>query len=282
MLTGPGKLSRRTLLLAALLPAFANGALAADSPPARTVHIRGSIAFAPIVQALAEAYMRRQPSSSVVVSGGGTSRGYLALLDATADVALVSGAPSEDALDEITRSGMKLVNVPFRRVAMAPAVHFSNPVTDLSSIQLRQIFSGRINNWSAVGGKNAVINVYIGPPGDGITNTWNEKVLGEADTFTPRARNAELEQRIASVGNDPSGITYLATESIRDRALKVLSVDKVMAGADSVQSGRYTLTAPLMFVTREKPSPEVLKFLQFVNSQSAPISNSVFALPAAR
>jgi hypothetical protein len=59
-------------------------------------------------------------------------------------------------------------------------------------------------------------------------------------------------------------------------------VDKVLAGADSVQSGRYTLTAPLMFVSREKPSAEVQRFLQFVNSLSVPISNSVFALPAAR
>ena len=176
---------------------------------------------------------------------------------------------------------MKLVNVPFRQVAMAPAVHFSNPVNDLSLVQLREIFSGRISNWKAVGGKDAHINVYIGPPGDGITNAWNDKVLGDTDTYTPRARNAELEQRISGIGNDPGGITYLATESLKNQELKVLSVNKVMAGADSVASGRYALLAPLMFVTREKPSPEALKFLQFVNSLSAPISNSVFALPPA-
>ncbi len=254
----------------------------ATDHPTRTVHIRGSVAFGPIVQSLAEQYMRNEPSATVVVSGGGTSRGYLTLLDHTADLAMVSGAPSESTGDEIARSGLKLVNVPFRRVAMAPAVHFSNPVNDLSAVQLREVFSGRISNWKAVGGRDSPINVYIGPPGDGITNTWSEKVLGDAHTFTPRARNAELEQRIAGVGGDPFGITYLATLSLKDRALKVLSVDTVMPGADSVQSGRYTLTAPLMFVTREKPSPEVQKFLRFVQDLSAPISNSVFALPAAR
>ena len=266
-------------LLAALLAVAAPQTPAADNTPHRTVHIRGSTSFAGIVQSLAEQYMRSNPSTSVVVSGGGTSRGYLTLLDNTTDVAIVSGAPSEDAVDEITRSGIKLVNVPFRRVAMAPAVHFSNPVHDLSAIQLREIFSGRINNWKAVGGKDAPINVYIGPPGDGITNTWNDRILGDSDTFTPRARNAELNQRIAGVASDPSGITYMATDSLHGRALKVLSVDKVMAGADSVQSGRYTLLAPLMFVTRDKPSPETQKFLQFVNGVAAPISNTVFALP---
>jgi phosphate transport system substrate-binding protein len=286
-----GRVLRRVLLLAALLPvlpglAVTNNPNNPNNPSnkqvastTRTVHIRGSTTFGTIVQSLAEQYMRSHPGSTVVVSGGGTSRGYLTLLDSTADVAMVSGAPSEDTLDHITRSGKKLVNVPFRRVAMAPAVHFSNPVNDLSAIQLREIFTGRINNWKAVGGKDAAINVYIGPPGDGITNTWNEMVLGDSDTFTPRAVNAELEQRIARVGGDPFGITYLATESLKDQALKVLSVDKVMAGADSVRSGRYTLLAPLMFVTRDKPSPEAQKFLQFVNNLSAPISNSVFALP---
>jgi phosphate transport system substrate-binding protein len=272
----------RAVLLAALLPVLSDLVFAADKSPTphRTVHIRGTIAFSSIVQSLAEQYMRSNPGASVVVSGGGTSRGYLTLLDNTADLAVVSGAASEDTMDEITRSGMKLVNVPFRQVAMAPAVHFTNPVSDLSTIQLREIFTGRINNWKAVGGKDAPINVYIGPPGDGITNTWNDKVLGDTDTFTPRARNAELDQRIAGVGSDPSGITYLATESLKDRALKVLSVDKVVAGADSVQSGRYTLMAPLMFVTREKPSPQAQKFLHYVTSLAAPISNTVFALPA--
>lgn len=278
MLISPGKILRRVFLFAALLPALP-GLAVTDNNSTRTVHIRGSTTFGAIVQSLAEQYMRSHSASTVVVSGGGTSRGYLTLLDNTADVAMVSGAPSEDTLNEITRSGMKLVNVPFRQVAMAPAVHFSNPVNDLSAIQLREIFSGRISNWKAVGGRDAPVHVYIGPPDDGITNTWSEKVLGESETFTPKARNAELAQRIAQVGSDPSGITYLATESVKDRALKVLSVDKVMAGADSVLSGRYTLLAPLMFVTRQKPSLEAQKFLQFVNSLSAPISNSVFALP---
>ena len=284
MLMSRGEVWGRAILLSLLLPVLSCVAFAANDSATRgihrTVHIRGSITFETIVRSLAEQYMRNHPSSTVVVSGGGTSRGYLTLLDNTADVAMVSGAPSEGTLDEINRSGVKLVNVPFRRVAMAPAVHFSNPVSDLSAIQLREIFTGRINNWKAVGGKDAPINVYIGPPGDGITNTWSEKVLGDADTFTPRARNAELEQRITGVGADPLGITYLATESLKNKALKVLSVDKVMAGADSVLSGRYMLMAPLMFVTREKPAPEVQKFLQFVNNLSAPISNSVFALPA--
>ncbi len=266
------------LWLAALLSLAPAWGQAAD-PPTRSVHIRGSTSFGAIVQSLAEQYMRSHPATTVVVSGGGSSRGYLTLLDNTADLAMVSGAPSEETTDEIARSGMKLVEVPFRRVAMAPAVHFSNPVNDLSAIQLREIFTGRISNWSAVGGKNAPINVYIGPPGDGITNTWHEKVLGDAETFTPRARNAELELRIAGVGADPLGITYLATESLKDSALKVLSVDKVKAGADSVLGGRYTLTAPLMFVSRIKPAPEAQKFLQFIHNLPAPISNTVFALP---
>lgn len=274
---------RRALMCTALLamaPALPSMALAADKTPLpRTVHIRGSIAFAGIVQALAEQYMRNNPGTAVVVSGGGTSRGYLTLLDNTADMAIVSGSASEDTEDEITRSGVKLVNVPFRQVAMAPAVHFSNPVNDLSLVQLREIFSGRISNWKAVGGKDVPINVYIGPPGDGITNAWNDRVLGDTDTYTPRARNAELERRISGVGSDPAGITYLATESLKNQELKVLSVNRVMAGADSVASGRYALLAPLMFVTREKPSPAAQKFLQFVGSLSAPISNSVFALP---
>jgi len=254
---------------------------AAAEDAARTVHIRGSLVFMPIMQRIAEDYMRSIPGSAVVISGGGTTRGYLALLDGTADVAMVSGSPSDEVADVIRRTGIALTNIPFRHVAMAPAVHFTNPVNDLSMAQLREIFSGRISNWKSVGGKDAPIKVFVGPPSDGITNTWSDLVMGEFDTFTPSASALELEQRIVGVGRDPNAITYLATVSLKDRALKLLSVDTVLAGADSAHTGRYTLLAPLMLVTRGKPGPATQKFLQYVQElKMLALSNAVFTLPS--
>lgn len=93
MLTSHGRISGAALFLCAALSAASAWALSSDTPH-RTVHIRGSVTFGHIVQSLAEQYMRKNPSSAVVVSGGGTSRGYLTLLDGTTDLAMVSGAPS--------------------------------------------------------------------------------------------------------------------------------------------------------------------------------------------
>jgi ABC-type phosphate transport system substrate-binding protein len=97
MLSSRG-ISGLALLFAALLLPVSPQSLAYDGS-ARTVHIRGSSAFGHIVQSLAEQYMRNNPSTTIVVSGGGTARGYLTLLDNTSDLGMVSGPPSEHTED---------------------------------------------------------------------------------------------------------------------------------------------------------------------------------------
>ena len=68
------------------------GAGAQPGGERKAVHIRGSTAFMPIAQHIAETYMNEQPGRVVALSGGGSTRGYKSIIDGTADIALVSHA----------------------------------------------------------------------------------------------------------------------------------------------------------------------------------------------
>ena len=46
-------------------------------------------------------------------------------------------------------------------------VHTDNPVTTLTETQISDIFTGRITNWSKVGGRNAPIRVINREDGRG-------------------------------------------------------------------------------------------------------------------
>lgn len=239
------------------------GAAAAASDASKSVHIRGSTTLLPLMQRIGEEYMTEHPDVNVVISGGGTARGYKAILDGTADIAMASGIASDQIADENNRRGIKLHSTTLSYGAIVAVVHPSNAIGNLSMKQLRNIFTGRINNWKEVGGKNAPIKVFVGPPTGGITDTWKRLILGEEDTYTPSGIVLDNTGRIEQIAKEPNAITFLTIGAENNPHLKILKIDGVSPAADTVRSGHYPLRAPLMLVTTETPSALVKEFIQY-------------------
>jgi phosphate transport system substrate-binding protein len=239
------------------------GGTASASDTSKSVHIRGSTTLLPLMQRMGEVYMNEHPDVSIVISGGGTARGYKAILDGTADIAMASGVAPEEIADENNRRGIKLHSTTLSYSAIVAVVHPSNAIGNLSMKQLRNIFTGRINNWKELGGKNAPIKVLIGPPTGGITDTWKRLILGEEDTYTPSGIVMSNTDRIEQLAKEPLAITFLTIGAENNPHLKILKVDGVSLNADTVRSGRYPLRAPLMMVTTETPSAAAKAFIQY-------------------
>lgn len=237
--------------------------LAAAGGGAKSVHIRGSTTLLPLMQNMGEAYMREHPDVSVVISGGGTARGYKAILDSTADIAMASGVAPEEIANETNRRGIKLHSTTLSYSVIVAVVHPSNAISNLGMKQLRSIFTGRISNWKEVGGKNAPIKVLIGPPTGGITDTWKRLILGEEDTYTPSGIVMDNADRIEQLAKEPFGITFLTIGTENNAHLKILKVDGVAPNAETVRSGHYPLRAPLMLVTTETPSVTAKEFIRY-------------------
>jgi phosphate transport system substrate-binding protein len=230
---------------------------------ARSVHLHGSTTLLPLVQRAAESYMHEHPDASIVITAGGTARGYKSLLDGTADIAMASGAVSDDVGDELTRNDVKLKSTTLGYGAIVVAVHPSNPVGNLSMRQLRNIFTGHIHNWKDLGGRNAPIKVLIGPPSGGITDTWKRLILGADETYTPAGMVMSNADRIEQIAKEPLAITFLTLGTENNSHLKILTVNGVNATASTVRSGRYPLRAPLMLVTTQTPSAAARAFIQY-------------------
>ena len=56
--------------------------------------IKGSDTVLPLTQELSEMYMKKNPSATVTVTGGGSGVGISALLDGTTDLAMASAVKS--------------------------------------------------------------------------------------------------------------------------------------------------------------------------------------------
>lgn len=228
----------------------------------QAVHLRGTPALLPMAQTLAESYMREHPKANIVVSGGGTYRGYKSVLDGTADVAMVSSDPQDDVRQLLGPKSPTLRTITIGYTAALPVVHSKSPLQTLSVGQLRDIFSGRVTDWKAVGGAAAPVRVYVGLPTEGLTETWKQQVMGGDVHFTPQGQVMDVAARLRAVAADPSAITFVSHGDLR-AGIKALAVNGVAATVESVQDSSYLLGVPLKLVTRDPPTAATQAFVQY-------------------
>lgn len=230
------------------------------------LHLRGSTTLLPLAQRVAEAYMEKHPKVIVNVSGGGTPRGYKSLLDGTADLALVSSAPSEEMQQALARRQQKITVVNIAYSALIVAVNPQSPVNAITLPQLQEVFSGRLNNWKSLGGDDAPIHVLIGPPSGGITEVWKNKVLGGNNTYTPLAAVMPAQERLLALASDRNAISYLPLNE-SDGELKALAVNRVLPNKTNIHNGKYPLRSALSLVGMAPATPLAQDFSRFMQTR---------------
>src|SRR5512139_2090017 len=123
------------LLLLALALSLSSCARAAGG-----ITVAGSTSVQPFAEMLAEEYMARHPDERINVQGGGSSAGIEAVRSGVAQIGMSSR--------ELKGDEKQLAEIEIARDALAVIVHPSNGLLDLSTEQVRGIFTGQIREWS--------------------------------------------------------------------------------------------------------------------------------------
>ncbi len=109
---------------------------------AQNFKIKGSDTVLPLSQAEAESYMKKNPGSSITVTGGGSGVGISAILSGTTDIAQSSRKMKMDEKVKMQESGKAFKEIIVAYDALAVVVHPSNPVSQLTREQLEGIYTG--------------------------------------------------------------------------------------------------------------------------------------------
>ena len=217
----------------------------------KPITIKGSDTMVILGQRLAEQYMAKNPGTVVQVNGGGSGTGIAALLNGTADLAQSSRPMKGDEKEKAkTARGADVVELPVALDGLAVFVHQTNPVRSLTLAQVKDIFQGKIKNWSAVGGPNATIILYGRENSSGTYDYFREHVLNKED-FTPAVQTLQgTAAVINAVSNDRNSIGYGGIAYAKDaRALAISEGGKPPVGPSegTVADGTYPLARKLFF-----------------------------------
>jgi len=193
------------------------------------------------------------------VSVSKTSGAYIQLAENNADILLVYDGGDETR--EQVRANERFETVSIGKDALVFLVNRDNPVSNLTTEQVRMIFSGRYTNWSELGGSNEPIRAYQRGVGSG-SQALMDKLVMPGLTMADPARvpvvgtMGGLIDAVADFTGGPTGIGYnvyfYVTEMRGNDYIKILSIDGVAPKYDTIQSGEYPFVSEFYSVIRKR------------------------------
>jgi len=222
------------------------------------ITIAGSTSVQPISEAVAEAFMSKNPNIKVNVQGGGSGAGIKAAQEGTADI----GSSSR----ELTNEEKGLTETVICKDGVAIVVNTKNTVKDLTIEQIMKIYKGDTTSWKQVGGSDQKINVVTREAGSGTRGAFEELVMGKNNKISDKAivQNSTGAVRTAVAG-DPNAIGFISMASLDD-TVKAVTVEGVQVSAENILNGTYKISRPFLYLTKEAPAGAVKTFIDYVMS----------------
>jgi phosphate transport system substrate-binding protein len=217
------------------------------------------------------------PEVSLSVSGGGSGTGIAALINNTVGIANASRAIKQVEIDEAKANGITPVEFTVARDAIGIIVNKHNPIDRLTLSQLADIFTGRIDNWSEVGGDDLEIVRLSRETNSGTHVYFLETVirLGNKENTDIFSRDTLLlpssEGIIAEVRDNPHAIGYDGLGYITDE-VKVIAVAPdadsayILPSVATVNDGRYPIARDLYMYTPGEPTAAVKAYIEWILS----------------
>jgi phosphate transport system substrate-binding protein len=211
-----------SLIIASLLAACASLSQPATptAPPLVFLKVSGSGTITTVLEALRPTFEAATPGYKLEILGSSsTGNGVTGILEGLLDVAAMARAPK----DEETAKNIKYYEMGL--VGQAIIIHPSvTNITSLNNQQITDIFSGKITNWSEVGGDNMKIALYVRDEDDSSTKGLRKAVIGETP-FPPTATTLTSQSdMIISVEGTPGAIGVAAWPSMKAINAKVQAV----------------------------------------------------------
>ena len=280
MVKGMPRMRIVPVLLVSLLVLAACGTGAGESGAAApgsvtSIQNKGSDTLVNVALAWAEAYGQIKPEVQVAVTGGGSGTGIAALINGTVDMANASREIKEEERAEAEANGIEPVEHTVAGDAIAIVVHPDNPVDGLTIPQLSDIFTGKITNWTEVGGEDRPIVLLSRESNSGTHVFFLEQVVRQGDKeskalFSPdtllmpssEGISAEVRQNPNAIGYD--GLGYVTHDQKVVGVAPTEGAAYVMPTVETVKDGSYPIARGLYIYTAGEPEGAILEYLNWI------------------
>lgn len=249
-------------LVSSLLVALAFLGWSADEARSAAITIAGNGPELRMVERLTSAFEKKYFGAVAEIRWDPSFNPTHMVKSGEADVAVVGQAAPDLLVTPIAWDGIAVL------------VDFTNPVREVTSLQLAAMFSGAVTRWSDVGGLDTRIELINGPSNQPIRDTF-ETVLEIVGKSPQTAYVSRSDQRaISRVAGNLSAVTYVSLAVALDAVtygvgVALLSVDHEEPAKQTVRDGRYRLRRPVLLLRKNEANAAAASFVEFAVSREA-------------
>jgi phosphate transport system substrate-binding protein len=226
----------------------------------------------PVMQDLGRAFERAHPGSAIDFEWDRSVKAAEMVKSGEAHVAVTD------------RPDPALKTIPIAWDGIAVIVNFSNPVKEVTTSQVRDLFTGKITRWSDLDGGDQPVEVLSRAPEDNV-QTGIETSLGIPGQFRASGKPVRTDEKaLRAVSGRFTAVAPISlAAALRAQEdgipIHILTVDNVEPGLPTVKSGQYKLRRPVLLLTAQQPDALTEAFLRFATStEGQTILQPTFAL----
>src|SRR5947209_230046 len=223
----------------------------------------GSTALAPLVQAVARDYQGKCSGANITVNLGGSGSGLSQAEAGNIDIG---------NSDIFKKSGMDdLVDHQVAVVIFTMVINSKvTGVTNLTTDQLKGIYSGKITNWKDAGGPNLPIVVVSRPASSGTRATFQTYILGGPETISgPSDLTTDSTGTVVkNVQQTAGAIGYAASGPAKQSGLTIINIDGNAPTAALVENNTYKFWGIEHMYTKGQPKPLAQALIDYMLSDA--------------
>jgi phosphate transport system substrate-binding protein len=229
--------------------------------------VKGSDGMLKLMRRQSQAFMQLYPKAEIVVDGGGSKAGIAALNEGLVRIAVMTRELTAQEDSIIRANGGQPKSYKIALDGMAVIVHKTNRVGRLDLDQLAGIFSGRITDWSKLGGRPGKIVPVYPAPNSGGYEFFRDRVLGGGDFAAKSYPCSTTAQAVELVKEHHSAVGLVTMSAlfqswdvwppVRQPGIRAVSIGfgkergYFAPNQKTVNDGEYPLTRPVYLVVNE-------------------------------
>jgi len=243
---------------------------------------KGSSTLAPVVSQMATDFIEEYetwdkvnsefPNASldIFVSAGGSSAGAKSVIDKTSDFGMVSREVKDEEKEQIEGYTEYKLGLDVLTVSVNPENPIVNIKNDLTTEEVKKIFSGEYKYWDEVapGLAHEEIVVVTRDIGGGAHEVFQKNVMGDAQVKAEAIQAPSMGALVAKVMENKNAIGYASYGMVNQNQGKItpLKVDGIEPTQENILSGAYKISRPLIVVKSGELLPQEKAFIDTVQS----------------
>lgn len=243
----------------------------------------GSSTLAPVMSAIATDFIEGyttwnkvdasfpEENIAIYVSAGGSGAGVKAVLDNTTDFGMLAREIKDEELEKIGDANVFKLGIDALTVSVNPENPILQIKDDLTTEEVRKIFSGEYKYWDEVESSlpHREIVVVIRDLSGGAHEVFQKSVMKDAQIREDAIQSPSMGALVTKVIENKDAIGYASFGMVNQNVGKLipLKVDGIEPTEENIVNGSYKISRPLIVVKRGELTPEQKAFMDVVTSE---------------